>query len=400
MPKFRRVKSPSVGRTSSYPYPSNPKNNEQKPMNSLGSVEDMKEWEEARCPICMEPPHNAVLLKCSSHEVGCRPFMCNTSHRHSNCLDQFCKTFASHLSSATLQEIPLTSIASPSSDVQTESQGPTQHSSQSQPKIICPLCRGEIHGYMVLEPARRYMNSISRSCSSETCEFQGTYPELRKHARSEHPNVRPSEVDLSRMFDWTRMEQERGLEDLFSSINPSSDTEYNPDTVFTGDLGLISYVLDGIFSIGDARRMARTLSNPRVRVPLHDRRSATMHRVYDTVTNQSPIWRSNLPHQSAQQVEGVHSIRRRTISSLFWMEATHIARSRTNLTSSRMPRDVNEHHRDLNPGVRASSRTMMQIPSLSHVAWTNPHRNGSSSGRLGHQLRWRGQRWSTFNNLP
>ncbi|OIW00605.1 hypothetical protein TanjilG_14831 [Lupinus angustifolius] len=400
MPKFRRVKSPSVGRTSSYPYPSNPKNNEQKPMNLSGSVDDIKEWEEARCPICMEPPHNAVLLKCSSHEVGCRPFMCNTSHRHSNCLDQFCKTFASHLSSATLQEIPLTSIASPSSDVQTESWGPTQHSSQSQPKIICPLCRGEIHGYMVLEPARRYMNSISRSCSSETCEFQGTYPELRNHARSEHPNVRPSEVDSSRMSDWTRMEQERSLGDLFSSFNPSSDTEYNSETVLTGDpAGWMSF-LDAIVFIRDASRMARRLSDRRVRVPFHDRRSATMHRVYETVTNHSAIWRSDLPHQYAQQVQGLRSIRRRTNSSLFWVETTHTARSRTNLSSLRMPRDVNEHHRDLNPGVRSSSRAMMQFPSVSHVAWANPQRNSSSSGRFGHQLRWRGQRWSTFNNQP
>ncbi|CAL0324986.1 unnamed protein product [Lupinus luteus] len=399
MPKFRRVKSPSVGRTSSYPYPSNPKNNEQKSMISLGSVDDRKVWEETRCPICMEPPHNAVLLKCSSHDVGCRPFMCNTSHRHSNCLDQFCKTFASHLSSATLQEIPLTSIASPSSDVQIESQGPTQRSSQLQPKIICPLCRGEIHGYMVLEPARRYMNSISRSCSSETCEFQGTYPELRKHARSEHPNVRPSEVDSSRMSDWTRMEQERSFEDLFSSFNPSSDTEYNSETVMTGDLAGFMSFLDGIISI-DLSRMARRLSDSRVRVPFHDRRSARMHRVYETVTNHSAIWRSDLPHQSVQQVEGVRSIRRRTSSSLFWVEATHMARSITNLSSSRMPRDVNEHHRDLNPGVRASSRAMMQFPSVSHVALANPQRNGSLSGRLGRQLRWRGQRWSTLNNQP
>lgn len=48
-----------------------------------------KQWDDINCPICMENPHNAVLLICSQHEKGCRPFMCDTSHRHSNCLDQY-----------------------------------------------------------------------------------------------------------------------------------------------------------------------------------------------------------------------------------------------------------------------------------------------------------------------
>lgn len=49
------------------------------------------EWKEVKCPICFDHPHNAVLLICSSHDKGCRPYMCDTSYRHSNCLDQFCK---------------------------------------------------------------------------------------------------------------------------------------------------------------------------------------------------------------------------------------------------------------------------------------------------------------------
>ncbi|PNX87734.1 hypothetical protein L195_g043828 [Trifolium pratense] len=52
-------------------------------------------------------PHNTVLLKYSSHDKGCRPYMCNTSYQHSNCLDQFCKSFDSNLSSSKLEEIPL-----------------------------------------------------------------------------------------------------------------------------------------------------------------------------------------------------------------------------------------------------------------------------------------------------
>eukprot|EP00262_Sarcandra_glabra_P001504 TRINITY_DN1162_c0_g2_i1.p1 TRINITY_DN1162_c0_g2~~TRINITY_DN1162_c0_g2_i1.p1 ORF type:complete len:389 (+),score=55.22 TRINITY_DN1162_c0_g2_i1:398-1564(+) len=50
-----------------------------------------KEWDEASCPICMDHPHNAVLLVCSSHDKGCRSYICDTSYRHSNCLDRYKK---------------------------------------------------------------------------------------------------------------------------------------------------------------------------------------------------------------------------------------------------------------------------------------------------------------------
>ncbi|EYU17977.1 hypothetical protein MIMGU_mgv1a012137mg [Erythranthe guttata] len=50
-----------------------------------------KEWDEASCPICMDHPHNAVLLICTSHNKGCRSYICNTSYRHSNCLDRLRK---------------------------------------------------------------------------------------------------------------------------------------------------------------------------------------------------------------------------------------------------------------------------------------------------------------------
>jgi hypothetical protein len=46
-------------------------------------VEDSEwkeEWEEATCPICMEHPHNAVLLICTSHDNGCHPYMSDTSY--------------------------------------------------------------------------------------------------------------------------------------------------------------------------------------------------------------------------------------------------------------------------------------------------------------------------------
>ncbi|RDX83368.1 hypothetical protein CR513_35716, partial [Mucuna pruriens] len=396
MPKVRRLKSPSTDCNRSYPYPSNSKNIElHKPMNLLGSVDEMKEWEDARCPICMEPPHNGVLLKCSSHGKGCRPYMCNTSYRHSNCLDQFCKSF--HLSSEVLEEIPVTSRVS-HSEVQSEPQHPSQYGSQLQPKLICPLCRGEIYGYMVLEPARRYMNSKPRSCSSETCEFQGTYPELRKHARSEHPSVRPSEVDPSRQCDWLRMEQERGMADLFSSIHASSGAEYNMDTILTEGLAdfMSSFFYEIFSSLEDVNRMASLLSNSRHRVPLYDRRYRVSN---DTQTNQSARWRSSLP--SAHELERLARSRTRTNFPILSLrdleaEANRTARWRTNLSSLRTPRNVHQFYRDVSAEVTSSTR----MPRASQAATqTNPQSDIPSSGRIsGRQLRWRDQRWSTNNN--
>ncbi|KAL4332884.1 hypothetical protein GQ457_07G032170 [Hibiscus cannabinus] len=241
MPKDRRVGSLSFERSRVSPYPCSSRGRDAKqcqPENPLelgfGSVEDVKEWEDARCPICMEHPHNSVLLRCSSFENGCRPFMCNTSYRHSNCLDQFCKSSVSSPSTAVLQEIPLGNMAyasggwrnpPPFYDHQTET------GSDLQPKLLCPLCRGDIYGWSVVESARQFMNSKVRSCSSETCDFSGTYSELRKHARSAHPLVRPTEVDPERQHDWTRLECERDYEDMLSSIQSVAGEESNGESL-------------------------------------------------------------------------------------------------------------------------------------------------------------------------
>ncbi|KAJ7949802.1 Protein of unknown function (DUF1644) [Quillaja saponaria] len=235
MPKAKRVHSSSVDRSRASPFSSKSKNADQREsMTSLASLKDVSEWEEARCPICMEHPHNMVLLKCSSHEMGCRPYMCNTSYRHSNCLDQFCKLYAPTPSTVRLQEIPFTSVPS---QRKKSDQSQTGHTgSQLQSGLICPLCRGVIYGYMVLKPARSYMNLKSRSCSSETCEFSGTYSELRKHARSEHPSIRPSEADPTRRRDWTRMERERDLEDIVSTIQLGTGEEYGRNSLLSADI--------------------------------------------------------------------------------------------------------------------------------------------------------------------
>lgn len=155
---------------------------------------EAKEYDEARCPVCMDHPHNAVLLQCTSSQNGCRSFMCDTSYRHSNCLDQFRRS----------NNANNTSIGEPA-------------------KLSCPLCRGSVTGWTVVESARNYMNLKSRNCSSESCEFTGTYGELRKHAREMHPNTRPSEADPDRMRDWRRMERERDIGDLFSVLGEDEE---------------------------------------------------------------------------------------------------------------------------------------------------------------------------------
>nr|GEY73164.1 hypothetical protein [Tanacetum cinerariifolium] len=62
------------------------------------------------------------------------------------------------------------------------------------------------------------MNTKSRSCSSETCDFSGTYADLRKHARNVHPFARPSEADPERQRDWRRMERQMDFGDLLSTL--------------------------------------------------------------------------------------------------------------------------------------------------------------------------------------
>ncbi|CAL9076692.1 unnamed protein product [Musa acuminata var. zebrina] len=200
MPKERRSRSLSFERRSrASPFPSTSSSRIQ--TDSVESAKDIKEWEEVRCPVCMEQPHNAVLLLCSSHDNGCRPFMCDTSYRHSNCLDQYRKAFSG---SKSLQD---------------------NGDAQQPAKLSCPLCRGLVTSWTVIEPARKYMNAKTRSCSMESCAFSGVYGELRKHARKEHPSVRPSEADPDRQQDWRRMERQRDLGDLLSMFRSSVTRE-------------------------------------------------------------------------------------------------------------------------------------------------------------------------------
>ncbi|XXG63679.1 hypothetical protein AAC387_Pa05g1810 [Persea americana] len=263
MPKERRSSGLSSERSKASPFPcSSSRARRSSSRNPLESAENVKEWEEARCPVCMEHPHNAVLLLCASKDKGCRPYMCDTSYRHSNCLDQFRKAFTEPLEAPITQESPVpsdvngTTSQGINSVLHLESEEPSQHSgpceNQELPKLSCPLCRGQINGWTVEEPARKYLNAKVRSCAQENCVFTGAYAELRKHARLEHPLARPSEVDPERQREWRRMERQRDLGDVLSTFQSAFGEERGEDGSLSLNEGswLTVYFLIRVFPSG------------------------------------------------------------------------------------------------------------------------------------------------------
>lgn len=246
MPKERRDKSVSFDRCKASPYScSSSRVTRSSSKIPLETDDNIKEWEDARCPVCMEHPHNAVLLICSSHDKGCRPYMCDTSHRHSNCLDQFRKSFVVTSKTETTPEegeadqVPISETSaldnseSGVNDMMEEDESEeapaTPRTSfcenQQKAKMLCPLCRGDIVKWTVVDSARHFMNAKARNCSCETCNFSGTYKDLRRHARIEHPTVRPSDTDPERARNWNRMERQRDLGDLLSTLESSFGRE-------------------------------------------------------------------------------------------------------------------------------------------------------------------------------
>ncbi|XP_057507901.1 uncharacterized protein LOC130790861 [Actinidia eriantha] len=294
MPKERRYRSVSSDRSRASPFPcSSSRSRQSLPKNPPDSVENVKEWEEAQCPVCMEHPHNAVLLVCSSHEKGCRPYMCNTSYRHSNCFDQFRKSFAEtsstdpqqestplsseHSTSGVTSEAAVTNLQVATSEEGSNSLHPISCEDQVKSKLVCPLCRGQINDWIVEESARCFMNAKARSCASETCDFSGTYKDLRKHARMEHPSVRPSEADPERQRNWRRMERQRDLGDLISTLQSSMGENRSEDSILSFDDGglLTVFFLVRVSRPGNSLRRSSWSGTSRARAQLTVRRRST-----------------------------------------------------------------------------------------------------------------------------
>ncbi|KAI3460611.1 hypothetical protein Pfo_017274 [Paulownia fortunei] len=186
---------------------------------------EKKEWEDALCSVCMEFPHNAVLLLCSSYDNGCRPYMCATSHRYSNCLEQYRKAYTKVTANQSTQSWQ---GSMDDMDISEESGWPDGKSETSE--LLCPLCRGQVKGWTVVEPARRYLNAKKRTCMQDNCSFVGTYKVIRKHVKLEHPLARPRDVDPSHAEKWKKLENERDLSDVFSTIRSTM-----PGAIVIGD---------------------------------------------------------------------------------------------------------------------------------------------------------------------
>ncbi|XWS21580.1 hypothetical protein CRYUN_Cryun30bG0066500 [Craigia yunnanensis] len=185
---------------------------------------EKKDWEAAKCSVCLEFPHNAVLLLCSSYDKGCRPYMCATSRRFSNCLEQYKKAYTK-----------VTSVDNGLVDNSSLISGVEQSTENMEvPELLCPLCRGQVKGWTVVEPVRKYLNRKKRACMQDKCSFVGTYKELKKHVREKHPLARPRAVDPVLEEKWKKLENERERNDVISTIMSST-----PGAMVLGD-----YVID------------------------------------------------------------------------------------------------------------------------------------------------------------
>ncbi|CAM8914283.1 unnamed protein product [Rhodiola kirilowii] len=196
---------------------------------SLYGPTEKKLWEAARCSVCMESPHNAVLLLCSSYHKGCRPYMCATSHRFSNCLDQYKKAYTkvTAIQNAQHGSVNASKSGAGLSDGQVEVE-----------ELLCPLCRGEVKGWTVVEPVRDHLNSKKRPCMHDKCCFVGNYRQLRKHVKTHHPSAKPLQVDPVLEAKWKRLESERERDDVISTIAATT-----PGAIVMGD-----YVIERNYS--------------------------------------------------------------------------------------------------------------------------------------------------------
>ncbi|KAL1814795.1 hypothetical protein ACET3Z_017369 [Daucus carota] len=179
-----------------------------------------KDWEDATCSVCMEYPHNAVLLLCSSYDKGCRAYMCGTSCRYSNCLNQYKKAYWKVSTPHQNQALHGATADSSSLVSPPVSSWPMEECGEVG-ELACPLCRGQVKGWTVLEAAREYLNGKKRTCMEDKCSYVGTYKELKKHVKLQHPTARPREVDPAHEQKWKRLEREREREDVISTITSS-----------------------------------------------------------------------------------------------------------------------------------------------------------------------------------
>ncbi|CAL5444065.1 unnamed protein product [Camellia sinensis] len=210
MPKDKSAPHRFFDRSRTSPYARSPKTTEQYgPKSSLQSVGgDEKEWEEVRCPICMEHPHNAVLLLCSSHERDVA-LTCATPASATRTVST---SSANHQPLPHHQQILLNKFLFTLPPITEELRNNNKTSSQE--------------GFMGDNSNQSFRAHSVGAKLTGTCDFSGTYSELRKHARLEHPFVRPSEADSRRQSDWMSLEHERDVQDIIGASGLVSAEEW------------------------------------------------------------------------------------------------------------------------------------------------------------------------------
>ncbi|CAN8246876.1 unnamed protein product [Cochlearia groenlandica] len=171
-----------------------------------GKTMKRKAWTGVTCPVCLEVPHNSVVLLCSSYHKGCRPNMCATGNRFSNCLEQYKKAYAKDEKSGKAAE------------------------------LLCPLCRGQVKGWTIVENERKYLNSKKRACMKDNCSFFGSYRQLRKHVKAVHPRAKPRAIDPVLEEKWKKLEVERERSDVISTLMSST-----PGAMVFGDYVIEPY---------------------------------------------------------------------------------------------------------------------------------------------------------------
>ncbi|KAF8103366.1 hypothetical protein N665_0188s0303 [Sinapis alba] len=176
-------------RVSPYPLRSSRTQREIQP-ESFIHTQGPDEWEDVKCVICMEPPHNAVLLKCSSFSKGCRTYMCDTSGRHSNCFKQYRRKNRNRFTKA----------------------------------LSCPNCRGEVKETIKVLAARRYFNAKPRSCAFDGCTFSGTYTQIEKHLKADHPRFTKPLVDPVRQREWDEMQRAAEYTEIMTAAGLPDNT--------------------------------------------------------------------------------------------------------------------------------------------------------------------------------
>jgi hypothetical protein len=137
--------------------------------------------------------------------------------------------------------------------------------------VLAPIKVASCVSGCFLPGARHYWNQKERPCAKESCDFYAKYHALRLHARTEHPDDRPTEVAPDRAQKWQRAEREREMQDVLSaalsgpngeppSIQPDARgwTVYFLFHMLDGELGGFSVGRRFVVGAGPGRRVAST----------------------------------------------------------------------------------------------------------------------------------------------